>query len=33
MGLTGSSNEGSKSIARPTLCQPHVVLEQKMALF
>jgi hypothetical protein len=26
-------NEGSKSIARPSLCQLHIILEQKMRLF
>ena len=33
MGLTGSRNEGSKSIARPSSVSPSVVLKQKEALF
>ena len=33
MGLTRSSNEGSKWIARPVLCQPHRVLAKNEALF
>ena len=33
MGVTGSCNEASKSIARPVPCQPHRVLERKMRLF